>query len=269
MKVSAGKRIEASVYIICRDEARTIGDCLASVARFSDIVVVDSGSTDGTLAIVEKHASEGLPIRLFQREWPGYAEQKQFALEACGLDWCLNLDADEAIDDRLADAIAAAIASGGEAVAYDLTRREWLPGYGFVHPWARQTRIRRLINRNFASYDKTQVVHESVDIRGPAARLRKGNIWHRPYLDIEQIVAKQNRYSTLKAQMAHANGKAGRPWKMLTSPLGSFFKHYVLKRYFLCGWPGFAISVLSAQYSFMAAWKLWAMRTTAGEGGDT
>ena len=257
MSESAGKRINASVYIICRDEAQAIGDCLASVARFADIVVVDSGSTDGTLEIVHALIGKGLPVRLFERPWPGYAKQKQFALETCARRWCLNLDADERIDGELAEAIADVVTSNDEPVAYQLTRREWLPGYGFVHPWAAQTRIVRLIDRDHASYDSAQHVHESPTYNGRCGRIVRGSIWHKPRLTIEQIVDKQNVYSTLKARMSLEKGKSGRPWRMLTSPIGYFLKYFVLKRYFLCGWAGYAISALHAQYAFQSAWKTW------------
>lgn len=258
------KPIEASAYVICRNEARSIGDCLASVSRFADIVVVDSGSTDGTLEIIEELARKGLPIRVFERPWPGYAEQKQFALQACNRNWCLNLDADETIDEEAIAAIERVVASPGSSMAFELTRREWLPGYGYVHPWASQTRIVRLVDRHHASYDSAQRVHESLSFDGPRGRIRRGNIWHKPRLTVEQIVAKHNDYSTLKAEMQIERGRARHPWRMLTSPLGYFLKYFFLKRYFLCGWSGYAISAMYAQYSFQTAWKIWLSETDDG-----
>ena len=84
-----------SAFIICKNERDHLADCIASLAGFAEIVIVDSGSTDGTLDIIRACAARGVPIRLIEREWPGYTRQKQFAMEQCTQEWCLNLDADE------------------------------------------------------------------------------------------------------------------------------------------------------------------------------
>ena len=99
--------IPISAYIICKNERRVLGKCLDSLEGVHDIVVVDSGSTDGTLDLIRDYQRRGFPLRLFEREWHGYAAQKQFALDQCRHDWRLNLDADERLNDDLRLALAA------------------------------------------------------------------------------------------------------------------------------------------------------------------
>ena len=97
--------------------------------------------------IVEKLAAEGVPVSFINRPWRGYADQKQFALDACRQDWCLNLDIADRIDAELANEIGRIVQVGSPHAAFALTRRERLPGYGYVHPWASQAKIIRLIGR--------------------------------------------------------------------------------------------------------------------------
>ena len=90
-----------SATVICKNEEACIGKCLSSLKGLAEIVVVDSGSTDGTLAIVEDLSRRGLPIRLIHQPWLGYARQKQFALDQASSPWVLSIDADEWLDDDL------------------------------------------------------------------------------------------------------------------------------------------------------------------------
>ena len=80
-------KLPISAFIICQDEERYLGNCIESLADFSDIVIVDSGSSDGTIRLVQSYIDNGWPIRLFHEKWRGYAAQKQFALELCQEKW--------------------------------------------------------------------------------------------------------------------------------------------------------------------------------------
>ena len=87
-------RLPLSAFIICQNEEAYLGRCIESLDLCAEIVIVDSGSSDGTLALIETFVERGFPIRLFHESWRGYAGQKQFALEQCREPWCLNIDAD-------------------------------------------------------------------------------------------------------------------------------------------------------------------------------
>lgn len=252
-----------SAFIVCQDEVSKIGDCLESVLFCDEIVVVDSGSTDGTIAAIEDYKARGFPIRLIAHPWEGYARQKQFALDRCSGRWCLSLDADERIDKPLAAAILRTVAADPEEAGFSLPLRNWLPGYGYAHPATALEWKMRLVRRDRAHYDPDLAIHERLLIDGRTGRLRGGAILHRPDLSPEQELEKQNRYTSLKASQRFEDGKPARPWRMLTSPLGYFFKHYLLRRYFLCGWAGVALSMISAQYGFQTEFKHWRLYRNA------
>lgn len=251
------ERIAASVYIICKNEEAVIGDCLESLADFAEIIVVDSGSTDGTLAVVRSFAARGHPIRLIEREWPGFGAQKQFALEQCAQDWCLNLDADERVDPVLRDAIGRLVSQERREAAFELPFRNWIPGYGYAPRRVGRDWATRLSRRGKARYDTAKAVHESLNIDGDVGRVTRGAVLHFSNLPLEDYLAKQNRYTSLKAQERIAAGRRARPAKLLLGPLGYFFKFYVVKRYFLCGWAGYIQASLAAQYAFQAEAKHW------------
>lgn len=251
-------QIPVSAFIVCRDEKDCIAACLESVAFCRDIVVVDSGSTDGTLDIIRDFRDRGYPVRLFERSWPGYAAQKQFAFDQCREEWCLNLDADERVDAGLAAAIARAVAASDPGCdAFRLGLREWLAGYGFAPRGVAHQQILRLARRSRAHYSEDRVIHESLIVPGRVRTLSGGWIWHRHAASLEELLAKQNSYTTLKAEELLRRGRQPRPWKLVTRPLGYFLKFYVLKRYFLCGRAGFVHAALSAQYAFQSEAKLW------------
>src|SRR3546814_9326570 len=124
----AASRTPLSACIIAFNEADRIGDCLASLAFCDEIVVVDSGSVDGTRELCER-----LGARVLQRLFDGFRSQKRFAVEQCRHDWVLCLDADEHVDERLREAIEAARAAGFTPA----------PGYRFPPLPASSTRFLR------------------------------------------------------------------------------------------------------------------------------
>jgi glycosyltransferase involved in cell wall biosynthesis len=256
-------RTRLSVFIICRNEEQKIGSCLESVKSCTDIVVVDSGSTDTTLQIVEGYRARGLAIRVFQRTWNGYAEQKQYALDQCREDWCLNLDADERIDAALAAEIAKVVASPTPHRGFRLPLLLWLPGRGYPHPWTATEYFLRLVRRDSASYDLALKIHEGLRVDGPVGKIRKGSILHRQEISPEEEAAKLNRYSSLKVAQRIASGRRAQPWRMCLSPIGYFLRFYLVKRYVLNGWAGFSTSFMNAQYAFLTEWKHW--RSTLAE----
>lgn len=244
--------IPISVFIICKDEADCIADCLRPFKNFAEMVVVDSGSTDGTLDIISRLTEEGYPIRLFERVWPGYGAQKQFALEQCGQDWCLNVDADERVDSELAASIAA-IANGdcdGRVAGWTVRRRDWINGYGYAHRLVVHQDIVRFTRKGHASYTLDRTVHESLVVEGMVGQIRRGWLLHERRMSLSKETRRLSVYADLKVQDRVANGIRPRLYKLLFSPVGTFLKMYLLKRYFLCGIPGFIYARVIAQYTF-------------------
>lgn len=258
--------IPVSVYIICCNEEAMLGDCLESIARCSEIIIVDSGSTDGTLALIDEYRRRNYPIRLFEEEWQGFARQKQFALEQCKEEWCLNLDADERLDEALLEAIAEAIKNNSGHVAWKVRRREWLPGYGYAHRWVASKRLIRLARRGKASYDTSRLVHESLIPNGTVGTIEIGRLLHFHQNTLKAEIEKQVGYASLKAKQRLARGINASAWRMFQSPVGHFLNEYLLKRYFLCGWAGYAHAVLRSQYAFFAELEQWIDRRSSDNG---
>ena len=129
-----------SAAVICKNEEDCIGACLASLDSCAEIIVVDSGSTDATLAIVRDFSARGWPIKLIEREWPGYARQKQFALEQATQPWVLSIDADEWLDDALRDDLPALLQAPPHIAGWRLQRALTL--FGRTDPAAARDQTR-------------------------------------------------------------------------------------------------------------------------------
>ncbi|WP_158285792.1 glycosyltransferase family 2 protein [Pseudohoeflea suaedae] len=253
----SGAFIPVSVFIICFNEERVIEASLRALSRFQEILVVDSGSTDRTVDIVEGLSRDGLPVRLIHHDWTGFGAQKQFALEQCSLEWAFNVDADEIAEPTLVDAIAKNVASPGENAGFSVERRHWVPGYGYAHPWVKHDRIVRLVRRAKSYYDTKQTIHESLRVDGATGRVAGGYLLHASIIAPALEFEKQNSYTSLKASERSARGRRTSPSKMLTAPIGYFVKFYLLKRYFLCGWGGFAMAAGAASYAYQTEYKSW------------
>ena len=117
-----------SGFIVCKNEAAVIGGCLDSLDFCREIVIVDLRlPTHGTLDAIEAYRKRGFPIRLIEREWPGYAKQKQFALDQCSQPWCLSLDLDERLNPELKAALSTMSFDDATSSSYAVRRREYLP----------------------------------------------------------------------------------------------------------------------------------------------
>jgi glycosyltransferase involved in cell wall biosynthesis len=255
------KAAPVSALIICRDERDLIGECLESVGFCADIMVVDSGSTDGTLDIIEGYRARGYPIRLRHQDWLGYARQKQLALELASQPWCLVIDADERVDGQLrASIVAITQDSDPKVCGWYVRRRDWLAGYGLAHRLVLHNRILRLFRSGKARLDLGRPIHESFLVDGPTATIERGLLLHMRDLSIEDDVLRANRYSTLKAAMRRTEGRKPSTVRLVFSPPFTFLKFYLLKRYFLCGRPGFIYAVMMMIYSFLTEAKLFRAR---------
>ena len=226
----ASTRVPLSVVIITRDAAAQIVPCLKSVTFADEIVVVDSGSEDDTVALALANGA-----RVISREWEGFGKQKQYAVAQAQHDWVLCLDSDERVTDKLGDSIEAALRMP-EFKAYQMPRRNRFMGrylrYGEGYPdWSL-----RLFHRGHASWSD-DTVHEKVETLVSVGIL-KGDLLHESEQGIADYLHKQNGYTTIQARDLHAAGARGDAAKLVLSPLVRFIKFYVLRRGFLDGVPG-------------------------------
>ena len=228
-----------SVAIITLNAASQLEACLQS-ARFADeIVVVDSGSTDGTQALAERHGA-----RVIQQDWLGFGPQKQFAVEAARHDWVLCLDADERVTPALQMAIESALEIGQNSAstaaaphAYRFPRCNRFLGRYLKHGEGYPDWSLRLFNRRHARWSD-DAVHEKVVSDGTIGTLA-GDLLHDSAESLSSYLTKQNRYTSLAADMALAAGKRSSVGRVALSPLVRFVKFYFVRQGFRDGLPGF------------------------------
>ena len=228
-----------SVAIITLNAASQLEACLQS-ARFADeIVVVDSGSTDGTQALAERHGA-----RVIQQDWLGFGPQKQFAVEAARHDWVLCLDADERVTSALQSAIESVLEIGQNSAstaaaphAFRFPRCNRFLGRYLKHGEGYPDWSLRLFNRRHARWSD-DAVHEKVVSDGTIGTLA-GDLLHDSAESLSSYLTKQNRYTSLAADMALAAGKRSSVGRVALSPLVRFIKFYFVRQGFRDGLPGF------------------------------
>jgi len=242
-----------SVTIITKNEAAHIEAALESVAWADERIVVDSGSTDDTVAIARRHAD-----RVVVREWPGYSEQKNHAAGLARNDWILSLDADERVTPELAREIQDLLASDPRAPGYRTPRVTW-----YLGRWIRSTDWYpdyqlRLYDRRHGHWPPRRV-HESVRIDSVPGRLRH-ELQHFAYRDLAHHLATMDRYTTLAAEQMLEEGRRASPLAIALHPPVAFLRNYVLRLGFRDGTTGLIVSALNAYYVFLKLAKLWTLR---------
>jgi glycosyltransferase involved in cell wall biosynthesis len=246
-----------SATIIARNEASCIGDALQSVAWADEIVVVDSHSTDDTVAIARRYTS-----RVEVREWNGYVDQKNYAASIASNDWILSVDADERVSAALASEIRATLASGPAAGAYRIPRVTWHLGR-----WIRSTdwypdyQI-RLYDRRSAAFTG-RYVHESVHASGSVGRL-SAELQHYAYRDIADHLETMNRYTSLAARQMHEEGRRARVCDLICHPPLAFLRNYIVRAGFKDGLPGLIVSSMNSYYVFLKFAKLRELEQSKG-----
>ncbi|MCR6687669.1 glycosyltransferase family 2 protein [Pseudoxanthomonas sp.] len=241
-----------SACIIAFNEAGRIGDCLASLAFCDEIVLVDSGSTDATVAIC---AAAG--ARVLHRPFDGFRSQKQFAVEQAAHDWVLCLDADERVSPELRASIEAARAAGfAGAAGYRFARLSDYFGRFLRHGNAYPDRVLRLFDRRRGGWRGSREIHEAASVDGPVRRLA-GDLVHYPYRSLEQQLAKTQRYARMMAEHEFARGKRARWSKLVLAPAWRFWRGWLLRGGFLDGWRGLVYAYVRANYVRQKAIMLW------------
>lgn len=248
-----------SVFVITRDAARHLDDVLASAAGADEILVVDSGSTDATLEIAERHGA-----RIIRREWPGYWQQKAFAVEACAHEWIVNLDADEVLPPGGFDRIRERISRGdvnGLWIAHDDVF------FGHSLRGARHHRYRRIYRKDRVRWDPSVHVHEHVEVEGPLDTLPIAVV-HHGYDSAHGTMEKVNRYSLLKAIQREEQGRGLSHLRLLFIFPLMFVKFYVFRRMFLSGWRGYVKAMIDASQYFLTEAKLYERAYRRARGDD-
>lgn len=247
-----GASLPLSATIICKNEGNYIKKCVESLDGFDEIIVVDSGSTDATLDILRGFSARGWPIKLIEREWPGYAKQKQFAWEQATRDWVLSIDSDEWLDDDLRRALPALLAAPSDVVAWKLRRPLAFYGQEQVAPkGARPERITRLARRGKVRFDESALVHEGLVADGRILEARRGFLRHDRALRIDAQILKEMTYARLKAEQRFLRGKSPSRLRIVVNPWLYFLRIFFVNRVFLYRIDGYILARTRAAYSFI------------------
>jgi len=254
--LNAAPRAPLSAVLITRNAAAVLAPCLESLAFADEIVVVDSGSSDGTAEIAKRFGA-----RLVQKEWLGFGRQKQFAVDQAKNDWVLCIDADERVSPQLAASIGRALAAPVSPV-YRMPRRNRFLGRWLSHGEGYPDWSPRLFNRMNARWSD-DLVHEKVLFAVTPGTL-SGDLLHDSSHDLAAYLDRQNRYTTLAARQAYELGRSSGVLRLLFSPVVRFFKFYILRLGFLDGVPGLLHISIGCMNSYLKYAKLLELRKADG-----
>lgn len=231
--------IKISVVIITKNEIDRISKCLQSLQGLTDdIIVVDSGSDDGTVVKAEE-----LGAKVFKTEWQGYGATKNFGHMKAKYDWILSIDADEVLSNELIKEIRAL--NPKSACTYALDRQNFYLGKAIKYSGWSPDWVFRIFNKNVVRWNDN-LVHEKLIIPEDNKIIElKGKLLHYSYRSIEDHRAKIEKYAILRAQSWIDHGKRPGLLKRFIGPSWKGFKSYILKLGFLDGKAGWMISKMN------------------------
>ena len=240
-------QLPVSCFIITLNEADRIARTVRAVRDIVDeVVVIDSGSVDDTVALAK---AEGATV--LHNDWPGFGRQKQFGESRCRNDWVLNIDADEVVPRQLAKEIRALFAAGEPPMAgYGVWVQGVYPGQTRPRWWGRDHYCLRLYDRRRMGFTDS-ALHDSVDARGEDIGHLQNCIHHFSYRSLADLIAKCDARADHYA--AHTRPKPR--WlmrvRMVTEFPVNFVKYYIGRGHVTGGWTGLRVALISAQYRWL------------------
>lgn len=225
-----------SAVIIVKNGERHLAEVLASLGGCAEIVVLDSGSTDQTVAIALAAGA-----RVEHQDWLGYGAQKNRAITLASHDWVLSVDADEVLDGAGQTALAR-IDFSDATRCWLIRRRTFIGKHELRHGHLNDAPV-RLFHRKATRFSES-LVHESVEPRGPVAVL-EGSLAHYAFADAADLIERGAGYARLKAARYREQGRSAGASVLVLRAMIAFMRSYVLKAGFLDGRLG-VVSALSA-----------------------
>ncbi len=236
--------------MLTRNSTAYLGECLGALEAFAEVVIVDNGSTDDTIAIASGFSN----VTVYEHPFIGFGPLKNIAVERASNDWILSVDSDEIVTPELAREILRITLDSNSVYSMERDNyycRRLIRGCGWQND-----QVQRLFNRKSTRYDD-KVVHEGL-IMNENLKTEKlqGRMKHYPYDSASQLIQKMQHYSTLWAEENLGRKKAS-PLKALFYGLVTFFKSYVIKSGWLYGYAGLLISISNANGVFYKYVKLY------------
>lgn len=240
-----------SAILITKNEIQNLPACLEGLSWCIEIIVVDSGSTDGSVTLARR-----LGARVESRpDWAGFGPQKNRALNLAQGDWVFSIDADERVTPALAEEIQSAVQCADAPDAFSLPRLSSYCGQYMRHGGWYPDRVVRLFRRGKARFSD-DIVHESVQVQGRVGQLHNDLI-HISYRSLEDVLEKMNRYSSAGAEKLATRGRRASLATALGKSLWAFIRTYVIRRGFLDGRLGFVLACGIAHETWYRYLKLW------------
>lgn len=241
-----------AVTVITKNESKHIRNCLESVKWVDEIIILDSGSTDDTVAICRQYTD-----KVFATDWPGFGVQKNRAIQKTACEWILSIDADESVSEALRREIEEAIRQPGNRVAYQIPRRSSYCGRYMRHGGWWPDYVTRLFRQGYARFSD-DLVHERLMVQGTTGRLAHP-LMHRAFSDLEEVLDTANAYSSAGARLMHQQHKKASLMGAVSHGLWSFFHTYVVRAGFLEGKEGFMLAVSNGEGTYYKYLKLMLM----------
>lgn len=243
-----------TAIVLTGNEAQRIAACLEALRWVDEIIVVDSGSTDGTVDIARRYAHR---VEVWA-PYPGYARQRNRALALATKAWVFCVDADEICPPALGGEIREVIAHPDTADAYALPLRNHLFGRWMrSRYWWPHYHV-RLFRRGAVRWEEREV-HPPVMVSGRQDHLMEP-LDHFSYPDLRSCWVKMRRYTAWEARERVKQGLRPPGWRLAVSclkPAVQFWRRYVLLGGYRDGWEGLLASLVFCPYSLLADWKTW------------
>ena len=244
--------IKLSAVVVAQDVASIIGRCVKSLTFADEIVVVDGYSDDATPDVARRHGA-----RVVSREWSGFSDQKQFAIDQANGEWVFLCDSDEEVPDVLGREIRGVIDQASTICGFRVKRKNQFLGRWMKHgPWTND-RVVRLFRKDKGSLAKKSV-HEGIVVDGDVRDLTN-QLNHYTHATLSESVSRLNRYTTLEARDRVGRRKI-RLIDPFIPPLGVFFKYYFLKGCWKAGMRGFLLSAITAIYKSVLYVKIYLLQ---------
>lgn len=239
-----------SVAMITFNEEKNLDRTLKSLRDLADeIVIVDSGSTDGTEEIAKKYKA-----KFIKQSWLGYGKQRNFAFENSSEEWILCIDADEELTEGLYLKIKEIVKNSSDKNVYEINRISVCFGKILKHGgWGKSYAVRLFRKDSGRFNDNT--VHESFETTNPIIKIKE-SLLHHSYLTLEDYFSKFNRYTTEGALEYYKKGKKSSVFQIALNPIYKFFRMYFFRFGFLDGIEGLMIATTSSLYSMVKYFKL-------------